>query len=338
MASNIAQTSTLGRRLCQQASSIKRTLHTSQSASASHRKDSLGSEIGNPDSRSIKSLPQANLEIGPTHQNRYLTHYENSLSRDLLYMTYDHALDIRDPASIEARNRRVEREWDPSSPYSKNRPERSNKGNRLLIPSEKNYADQVVDIEKIVITSISSDAIQNKLAIIPLTAMFRAITGKSLVESNADPLVAHDRRTKVLPKTGYVEILRAKSNVAAFKLRRGMPIGIRAVLPRNSAYEFLEIFSTFVLPRLRNFNGFPLPPASQSQNSGVAVNGTVSLGMTADALSLFPQLEVNWDSYPSRAPGFQIDCVTNQRGRGATEKARQLLSGLGIPFVRKSDM
>ncbi|PWN37919.1 ribosomal protein L5 [Meira miltonrushii] len=333
MASNIAQTSRLGRRLFQQASTINRAFNTSASVAASASKPIT--EDAEQRSPTVHSLPRVNFEIGPTHQNRYLTYYNNSLSRDLLYMTYDHTLDTRDAASIKARNSRVEREWDPSSPYSKNRPERSNRGNRLLIPSEKKYAEQVVDIDRIVITSFSKDAILNKMALIPLAAMFRAITGKPLIESDADPLVASNRGKHTLPKTGYVRILRAKSNVASFKLRKGMPVGIQAVLPRNSAYEFLEVLSTFVLPRLRNFNGFPLPPASQSANTGAAVAGTVSLGMKPDALSLFPQLEVNWDSYPSRPPGFQIDCITNQRGRGATEKARQLLSGLGIPFTRR---
>lgn len=336
MASNIAQTSRLGRRLCQQALAINRSLHTSAIVSTSSSKDVT--ENIEKVSPFINRLPQAPLEIGPTHQNRYLTYFENSLSKDLLYMTYDHALDIRDPDSIDARNRRVNREWDPASPYAKSRPQRSNRGNRLLVPSEKNYCDEVVDIDRIVLTSFSQDAIQNKMALIPLAAMFRAITGKPLIESDADPLVAHKRGTHKLPKTGYVRIIRAKSNVASFKLRKGMPVGIQAVLPRNSAYEFLEVLTTFVLPRLRNFNGFPLPSASAQATQNEAVSGSVSLGMKPEALNLFPQLEVNWDSYPSRAPGFQIDCITNQRGRGATDKARQLLSGLGIPFVRRGGL
>lgn len=333
----MAQISRQARRLCQQISLHNRNLHSSTILSASPSND-VGESAKQQHSPISNSLSQVDLEIGPTHQNRFLTHYDQTLSRDLLYMTYDHELDLRDPDSITARNRRVERQWDPSSPYSKNRPQRSNKGNRLLIPSEKKYANEIVDIERIVITSFCKDAIQNKMALIPLAAMFRAITGKPLIESNADPLVAFDRGTHKLPKTGYVKIVRSKSNVASYKLRRGMPVGIQAVLPRNSAFEFLEILTTFVLPRLRNFNGFPLPPANKAPMSGAAVNGTVSLGMTPDALNLFPQLEVNWDSYPSRAPGFQIDCITNQRGKGATEKARQLLSGLGIPFVRRGEM
>ena len=140
------------------------------------------------------------------------------------------------------------------------------------------------------------------------------------------------------PTRGHIEIIRAKSGVASFKLRPGMPVGVKAILPAPVAHEFLEVLTTFVLPRLRSFAGFPLPPASQPAASPAAMSGVVSLGMHPEAIPLFPQIEINLDQYPNRPLGFQIDCITNQRGRKATEKARALLSGLGIPFVRRGDM
>ena len=117
-----------------------------------------------------------------------------------------------------------------------------------------------------------------------------------------------------------------------------MPVGVKAILPAPVAHEFLEVLTTFVLPRLRSFAGFPLPPASQPPASPAAMSGVVSLGMHPEAIPLFPQIEINLDQYPNKPLGFQIDCITNQRGRKATEKARALLSGLGIPFVRRGDM
>ena len=132
-----------------------------------------------------------------------------------------------------------------------------------------------------------------------------------------------------------MQVLRAKKGVASFKLRPGMPIGAQAVLYGDAAYEFIDVLTTFVLPRLRGFAGLPLPPASQPLLSPAAVSGVVSFGMGPEAMPLFPQVEVNLDQYPGRRYGFQIDCVTNQRGRRATERARTLLSGLGLPFVRR---
>jgi large subunit ribosomal protein L5 len=284
------------------------------------------------------AAPQRAIEVGPTQQSRYEEHYNNTLSRDLLYMTYDHAIEsqLRDPeAKLAAAQRPVSRGWDPTSPYVKNRPLRAPRGNRPVMPSALNYADETVELERIVISSFSKDAITNKQALIPLLAVMRAITGRPIIEAQADPAVA--ALNNKLPKHGYVQLIRAKSNVASFKIRKGIPVGVKAVLPKKAAYQFLEILSTFVLPRMRGFNGFLLPPPSQGSHHASATTGVVSLGMEPEAFGLFPQTEVNWDNYPGRIPGFQIDCVTNQRGLRATEKARQLLSGLGLPFVRRGD-
>ena len=114
-----------------------------------------------------------------------------------------------------------------------------------------------------------------------------------------------------------------------------MPVGVKAVTYGDAAYEFIESLTTFVLPRLRGFAGLSLPPSTQPLLSPAAVSGVVSFGMGPEAMPLFPQVEINMDQYPGRRYGFQVDCVTNQRGRRATERARTLLSGLGLPFVRR---
>jgi large subunit ribosomal protein L5 len=159
----------------------------------------------------------------------------------------------------------------------------------------------------------------------------------SVKDSHADPSLT-DGHCLFSSKRGHIEIVRAKSGLAAFKLRPGMPVGVKAVLPGPAALEFLEVLTTFVLPRLRAFRGFALPPASQPPASPAAVSGVVSFGMTPEAIPLFPQIEINLDQYPNKPLGFKIDCITNLRGRKATENARTLLSGLGIPFVRRGDM
>lgn len=287
--------------------------------------------------------------IGPTQLNRYQEHYRNTLSTDLLYMTFDAAvnLDPALPASSEASPASAtnpasagdlidrNRSWDTSDPYTINRPQRPARGNRRLQPLTKplsptNTINEIPKLDKIIITSFSKDAIANKHALVPLIAQMRAITGLSVEGSLSDPSASVGR--------GQIEIVRAKSGVASFKLRPGMPVGVKATLPGPVAHEFLEVLTTFVLPRLRSFGGFPLPPASQPSASPAAMSGVVSLGMGPEAIPLFPQIEINLDQYPNKPLGFQIDCITNQRGRKATEKARALLSGLGIPFVRRGDM
>lgn len=297
--------------------------------------------------------------IGPTQLNRYQEHYRNTLSTDLLYMTFDPATNLEPalpPSSSTSPSSATnpasagdvidrQRSWDASDPYTVNRPQRPARGNRRLQPLTKplslhNTLNEIPRLEKIILTCFSKDAIANKHALVPLIAQMRAITGLSVQGSSSDPsLVASTTTSSGMNSTrGHIEIIRAKSGVASFKLRPGMPVGVKAVLPGPVALDFLEVLTTFVLPRLRSFAGFPLPPASQPPASPAAMSGVVSLGMQPEAIPLFPQIEINLDQYPNRPLGFQIDCITNQRGRKATEKARALLSGLGIPFVRRGDM
>ena len=164
----------------------------------------------------------------------------------------------------------------------------------------------------------------------------RAITGLPVLGSLADPAAGSSPETAGPSACyGYLQVLRAKQGAASFRLRAGMPVGVQAVMYDDVAYEFIETLTTFVLPRLRGFAGLPLPPATQPLLSPAAVSGVVTFGMGPEAMPLFPQVEVNLDQYPGRRYGFQVDCVTNQRGRRATERARTLLSGLGLPFVRR---
>lgn len=295
--------------------------------------------------------------IGPTQLNRYQEHYRTTLSSDLLYMTYDPAVNLDPalpPSSITSTTASTnpstagdlmdrQRSWDTSDPYSVNRPQRPTRGNRRLQPltkplSPNNTVNEIPKLDKIIITCFSKDAIANKHNLVPLIAQMRAITGLSVEGSLSDPSMLSSSSNSGSASRGRIEIIRAKSGVASFKLRPGMPVGVKAILPGPVAHEFLEVLTTFVLPRLRSFGGFPLPPASQPPASPAAMSGVVSLGMGPEAIPLFPQIEINLDQYPNRPLGFQVDCITNIRGRKATEKARALLSGMGIPFVRRGDM
>jgi large subunit ribosomal protein L5 len=253
-------------------------------------------------------LPRHGIEVGPTQLSRLEEYYHTTLAKDLLYLTYEHP---SAETSTSAEPQEVNpRQWDPASPYSKNRPTRPNRGNQMSQPSAVPYDQQVVQLDQIYITAFCKEAIANKQNLIPLLAQMRAITGKPVLGSIGDPITSLPGKT---PKQGYVKIVRSKGAAASFKLRAGMPIGVQAVLPSKSAYAFLEVFTTFVLPRLRQFNGFFLPPSGQPKNSPAASSGVVSLGMGPDALALFPQTEVNWDTYPNRAVGFQVSITNDQR-------------------------
>ncbi|KAK0523596.1 54S ribosomal protein L7, mitochondrial [Tilletia horrida] len=323
----------------------------SAAAAAARRSFSLSAPAALDYVEPRTQLPPRPLTVGPSGMTRLQEHYNSVLAPDLLYMTYDPtaatATEAEKLAQAEKLASKAVRSWDPTSPYTKNRPTRALRGNRQAQPAYKPISDthplrDLVRLERVVLTSFHKGAIGNKNALVPLVAQFRAITGVSALGSLADPsMLVGASGVKGGPpdlKHGHIEIVKAKVGAASFKLRPGMPIGVKAVLPGPLALEFIDILVTFVLPRLRGFQGFLLPPASQPPVSPAAMSGVVSLGMGPEAMALFPQTEVNWDQYPLRGLGFQIDCITNQRGKRATERARTLLSGLGIPFVRRAQV
>ncbi|WFD44672.1 54S ribosomal protein L7, mitochondrial [Malassezia psittaci] len=288
---------------------------------------------------SRNQLPEHPLEIGAMQSSRLREHYERTLAPDMLYMNYEPTPDIK--REQEERETDRIRRWEGDSPYFENRSARPPKGNRPLLPLARPLQDckhlehALPRLDRVVITAFCRDAITNKQALLPLLGQLRAITGLPVLGSMADPTVGNSPDTAQNARDGYVQVLRAKKGVASFKLRPGMPVGAQAVLLGDSAYQFIEVLTTFVLPRMRGFGGFTLPQAGQPLLSPAAVSGVVSFGMGPEALPLFPQVEVNLDQYPGRRHGMQIDCITNQRGRRATERARTLLSGLGLPFVRR---
>lgn len=296
---------------------------------------------------SRNQLPALPVVVGPMQKSRLREHYERTLAADMMYMMYDPesaSKSVKDSPELGQKDdpRARVRMWSSESPYHLGRSARAQKGNRPLVPLHKplsasrHIEHDIPHLERVVFTAFCREAITNKQALLPLLGQMRAITGLPILGSLADPSVGGSPETvgKGAPN-GYVHVLRAKKGAASFKLRAGMPVGAQAVMMGDSAYEFIETLTMFVLPRLRGFAGLPLPPSSQPLLSPAAVSGVVSFGMGPEAMPLFPQVEINLDQYPGRRYGFQIDCVTNQRGRRATERARTLLSGLGLPFVRR---
>ncbi len=114
-------------------------------------------------------------------------------------------------------------------------------------------------------------------------------------------------------------ITRAKKSIANFKLREGMPIGCKVTLRGDRAYEFLDRFISFAIPRIRDFRGVPL--------RGFDGRGNYTLGVTEQLI--FP--EINYDKI-SKIHGLSVTIVTTAK---TDEEAKALLAAFGMPF-RKS--
>ena len=111
-------------------------------------------------------------------------------------------------------------------------------------------------------------------------------------------------------------ITKSKKANASFKLREGMPIGVKVTLRKRKMYEFLDRFVNIALPRVRDFRG--VNPKSFDGN------GNYALGLKEQYV--FPEIE--YDNVDS-ARGMDIIFVTSAK---SDEEARELLIGFDFPF------
>ena len=113
----------------------------------------------------------------------------------------------------------------------------------------------------------------------------------------------------------------SKKDVASFKLRKGMPIGVKVTLRGERMYEFLDRLVTAALPRVRDFTGVKV--------RGFDGRGNYNLGVTEQII--FP--EINIDKI-NKISGMDITFVTNAN---SDKEAMSLLSELGLPFRKPDD-
>jgi large subunit ribosomal protein L5 len=113
-------------------------------------------------------------------------------------------------------------------------------------------------------------------------------------------------------------ITRARQSIAAFKLRKGMPIGCMVTLRGDRMYEFFDKLVNVALPRVRDFRGIS-PKALDGR-------GNYTLGIKEHII--FP--EIDYDKI-DKIKGMNITIVTTAQ---TDEEARTLLDLMGMPFKR----
>ena len=111
-------------------------------------------------------------------------------------------------------------------------------------------------------------------------------------------------------------VTRAKKSIAAFKVRAGMPIGVKVTLRGERMYEFLDKLFNLSLPRIRDFRG--VPPKSFDGR------GNYTLGLREQLI--FP--EINIDKI-DKVRGMDIVIVSTAK---TDEQAFELLKLMGMPF------
>jgi len=113
------------------------------------------------------------------------------------------------------------------------------------------------------------------------------------------------------------QVRRARKSIAQFKIRDGMPIGVRVTLRGDRMWEFLDRLVSIALPRIRDFRG--LNPKSFDGR------GNYSLGVREQII--FP--EIDYDSI-NQIRGLDVAITTTAK---TDDQAKALLVGLGLPFA-----
>jgi large subunit ribosomal protein L5 len=151
---------------------------------------------------------------------------------------------------------------------------------------------QIPRLDKIVVNIGMGEAIGNAKAMDAAAGDLAQITGQR-------PVVTKSRRA-----------------ISNFKLRIGMPIGLKVTLRGERMWHFYEKLVTVALPRIRDFQGIP--------DRSFDGRGNFSLGLKEQLV--FP--EIDYDKI-DRLRGMEITIVTTAR---TDEEARALLRALGMPF------
>ena len=113
-------------------------------------------------------------------------------------------------------------------------------------------------------------------------------------------------------------VTRAKTSIAGFKVREGMPIGVKVTLRRDRMYEFLDRLITIALPRVRDFRGL----------NAKSFDGRGNYAMGVKEHIVFPEIE--YDKV-DQVWGMDIVMCTTAK---TDDEARELLRGFNLPFSK----
>ena len=153
---------------------------------------------------------------------------------------------------------------------------------------------QIPKLDKVVVNVAAGEAKENAKVIDAIMTDLAAITGQKPV------------------------VCRAKKSVANFKLREGMPIGVKVTLRGEKMYEFVYKLFNVSFPRVRDFRGI----------NGNSFDGKGNYSTGIKEQLIFPEIE--YDKI-DKVSGMDINFITTAQ---TDEEAKELLSLLGAPFAK----
>lgn len=138
-----------------------------------------------------------------------------------------------------------------------------------------------------------------------------AITDKKFIDTGINEMTMIAGQKAVATKS--------KKDISNFKLRKGMPIGVRVTLRGNGMYEFLDRLVSVSIPRIRDFRGIG--------DKGFDGRGNYTLGIPEQII--FPEIDID---KVAKINGLDVTFVTTAR---TDREAHALLKEFGLPFKTK---
>ncbi|MNK11998.1 50S ribosomal protein L5 [compost metagenome] len=151
---------------------------------------------------------------------------------------------------------------------------------------------QVPRLEKITLSVCLSEAVQNPKILNTVVDEITAIAGQKAV------------------------ITKAKKAISNFKLRAGIPLGVRVTLRKEKMWSFMDRLNTLALPRVRDFRGLP--------SKGFDGRGNYNMGLKEQIVFT----EINFDKV-DKTRGMNVTICTTAKNDA---EGRALLEALGMPF------
>jgi large subunit ribosomal protein L5 len=138
-----------------------------------------------------------------------------------------------------------------------------------------------------------------------------AITDKKFIDTGINEMTMISGQKAVSTKS--------KKDISNFKLRKGMPIGVRVTLRGDGMYEFLDRLISVSIPRIRDFRGIG--------DKGFDGRGNYTLGIPEQII--FPEIDID---KVAKINGLDVTFVTSAR---TDREAHALLKEFGLPFKTK---
>jgi len=176
--------------------------------------------------------------------------------------------------------------------------------------SYKDYYNQ--EVRKKLMSELSATnlmAVPQVVKIVVNVGAGEAVVNKNVLEKIQEQITTITGQKSVITK--------ARRSVSAFKIRKGLPIGVKSTLRGKRMHLFLEKLIKIIVPRLKDFRGI--------SDRNIDQSGNLNLGFPEQ--TIFP--EIDFDKI-DKTRGLQITIVTNAKTK---QTGKKLFEAIGIPFI-----